>query len=75
MIKCMVSRLGQSLLSDFSVRKIVRELEAEEWTEENRWLPEAAGGAVGEMDEEGEKAATSRHKMNTSWGCHVQHGD
>lgn len=67
----MVFRLGQSLLSEFSVR----ELEAEEWTAENRWLPEAAGGAVGEVDEEGQKAATSRHKMNMSWGCHVQHGD
>lgn len=30
---------------------------------------------VGEMDEGSQKVQTSSYKINTSWGCNVQHGD
>ena len=39
------------------------------------WLPEAGGGEGGELSGSGQKAQTSGHKINTSQGCDIQHGD
>ena len=32
-------------------------------------------GGEGEVDEGGQKIQTSSCKINTFWGCNVQHGD
>ena len=39
------------------------------------WLPEAGGGEGGELSGSGQKAQPSGHKINTSQGCDIQHGD
>ena len=38
----------------------------------NRWVGFVGGGGTGWSDL---KVQTSSHKINTFWGCNIQHGD